>query len=52
MEVHGTLWIVEAMFRARRIRLVRVRRAYERMRDSGRRLPWEEVERQLRAFAK
>ncbi len=50
-EVHGTLWLVEAMFRARRIRLVRAAQAYERMRVAGRRLPWDEVERQLKAFA-
>jgi len=49
-EVHGTLWLVDQMVNAGVIRPIRARQAYDAMRKAGRRLPWEEVEDQLRRF--
>jgi predicted nucleic acid-binding protein len=49
-EVHGTLWLVEELVRAKRIRPARVRQAYDAMRAAERRLPWDEVARQLQQF--
>lgn len=49
-DVHGTLWLIEELIRAGRIRILRARRAYDAMRAAGRRLPWAEVERQLEKF--
>lgn len=46
--VHGTIWLVTELVRAGRIRLPRARRAFEEMRAASRRLPWAEVEAQLR----
>jgi predicted nucleic acid-binding protein len=51
-EVHGTLWLVGQMVEARVIVARQTEAAYERMRRAGRRLPWEEVEQQLRTFRK
>lgn len=50
--VRGTLWLVEELVRARHVPLVRAHEAYETMRDSGRRLPWNEVEASLRRLRK
>jgi len=47
-EVHGTLWLVQQMVSEGRIRPVTARRAYDAMRAAERRLPWAEVEKQLR----
>lgn len=47
VEVRGTLWLVTEMVRAGRISTQVARAAYQRMRDSGRRLPWEMAERML-----
>lgn len=49
-EVHGTLWLVSELVVAGRIRAARARRAYDLMRAADRRLPWDEVERQLEKF--
>jgi predicted nucleic acid-binding protein len=49
-EVHGTLWLVEQMVTAGVIRPNRARHAYDAMRKTGRRLPWDDVEDQLRRF--
>lgn len=48
--VHGTLWLVAELLGDGRIRAARARRAYEAMRDAGRRLPWAEIERQLEGW--
>lgn len=48
IDVHGTLWLIEQMVEARIIVVRQVEAAYERMREARRRLPWEEVEQQLR----
>jgi len=47
VEVCGTLWLVTEMVRAKKISTQVARAAYQRMRDSGRRLPWDEAERML-----
>lgn len=47
VEVRGTLWLVTEMARAKKISIQVARAAYQRMRDSGRRLPWDEAERLL-----
>jgi len=49
-EVHGTLWLVEQMVCMGLIKPKRARQAYDAMRKADRRLPWEEVEEQLRRF--
>lgn len=50
VEVHGTLWLIEQMVNRGLIRPKRARQAYDAMRKAGRRLPWDEVEEQLRRF--
>lgn len=52
IDVHGTLWLIEQMVNARTITARQAEAGYEKMRDTGRRLPWDEVEKQLRAFKK
>ncbi|SRR5260221_10522133 len=47
-EVHGTLWLMEEMHKAGLISSAEVAAAYEAMRVQGRRLPWREVDAQLR----
>jgi len=47
LEVHGTLWLVEAMFKLDIVSGQTVRQAYEAMVADRRRLPWDEVEGQL-----
>jgi predicted nucleic acid-binding protein len=43
----GTLWLVTEMVRAQKISTQVARAAYQRMRDSGRRLPWDQAEQML-----
>lgn len=50
VEAHGTLWFVEQIVIAGLIRPKRAQQAYDAMRKAGRRLPWDEVEEQLRRF--
>jgi predicted nucleic acid-binding protein len=47
-EVRGTLWLVEEMHNAGLISRAQASAAYEAMKAQGRRLPWHEVEVQLR----
>ncbi len=47
IEVHGTIWLVDQMLRDRKITVEVARVAFQRMIDSGSRLPWKEVERVL-----
>jgi predicted nucleic acid-binding protein len=47
VEVRGTLWLVTEMVRSQKISAQVARAAYQRMRDSGRRLPWELAEQML-----
>ena len=50
IEVRGTLWLVERMFEEKIIDVSKVEHAYEGMRQEQRRLPWGEVEKQLKRF--
>ena len=47
IEVRGTLWIVERLFSVNILDYQGVSSAYEKMRRDNRRLPWDEVKRQL-----
>jgi predicted nucleic acid-binding protein len=46
--VHGTLWLAEQAMAAGALRPMELREVYQRMRQAGRRLPWREVDAQLR----
>ena len=50
VDVHGTLWLIEQMVRARTINVKQAGAGYAKMRDAGRRLPWDDVDQQLRAL--
>lgn len=46
--VNGTLWLLEALYETRIISIARIELAYDAMRRENRRLPWRDVENQLR----
>lgn len=50
VDVHGTLWLVEELFNNNLIDIDEIEIVYEKMKKSGSRLPWDEVERQVRRF--
>jgi hypothetical protein len=50
VDVHGTLWLVEQMVRARTITVKQAESGYVKMREAGRRLPWDDVDLQLRTL--
>jgi len=50
IEVHGTLWLIEQMVRAGTMTVRQAEAGYAKMREAGRRLPWDEVDQQLRAL--
>ena len=52
VEVRGTVWLVEEMLIAGRITVEEARTAYQRMELDGSRLPWPEVDKQLKGFNK
>ena len=52
VDVHGTLWLIEQMLQARTVSLRQAESGYEKMLRAGRRLPWDEVEQQLRRLKK
>lgn len=47
VEVHGTLWLVDQMIEQKKIKLEVARMGFQCMRNSGSRLPWEEIEKLL-----
>ncbi len=47
--VRGTLWLVEQLIESGIMTVQQAADAYDRMKAARRRLPWDEVERQLRA---
>lgn len=47
VEVHGTIWLVKQILEDKKITVEVARVAFQRMRDSGSRLPWSEVEKLL-----
>jgi len=48
VELRGTLWLVEAMVERKIISLDRATTAYGEMKRNGRRLPWPEVDNQIK----
>lgn len=50
IDVHGTLWLIEQMVKARTIAVKQAEAGYAKMREAGRRLPWDEVDHQVRSF--
>ena|SRR3989338_7861718 len=48
VEVHGTLWLVGEMLYHKKITLGVARVAFQKMKDAGSRLPWNEVEKMLK----
>ena len=47
VEVHGTIWLVEQMLQDKKITAGVARVAFQKMKHSGSRLPWDEVEKML-----
>ncbi len=47
IDVKGTIWIVSQMARKRLITVEQARLAYQKMRETGRRLPWDIAEKEL-----
>lgn len=47
IEVHGTIWLVQKMIQYEKITIEIARVAFQRMKNSGSRLPWSEVEKIL-----
>ena len=50
IEVKGTLWLIERMFEEKIINKRDARKAYDKMREAHRRLPWTQVIQQLKRF--
>ena len=50
--VRGTLWLVELMVRQQLISVGQAHEAYQRMKESGRRLPWKVAEAMLAELEK
>ena len=50
IEAHGTLWLIEQLVKARTITIRQAEAGYAKMREAGRRLPWGDVDQQLREF--
>lgn len=47
VEVHGTLWLVDQMINQGKITVEVARVSFQRMKNSGSRLPWKEIEKML-----
>ncbi|VAX13533.1 hypothetical protein MNBD_GAMMA24-2170 [hydrothermal vent metagenome] len=50
--IHGTLWLIERLHSEKIIHHKRAEQAYTEMSQKNRRLPWDEVEKQLKQFQK
>lgn len=50
VEVVGTIWLVSEMLSAKIITKKDARTAYSKMKESDRRLPWAEIEKQLKQY--
>jgi len=48
VEVHGTIWLVDQLLHHNKITVEVARDAFHRMKNSGSRLPWSEVEKILK----
>lgn len=51
VNVHGTLWLVDQMIREQKITVEIARASFQRMKNSGSHLPWDEIEKMLREFS-
>ncbi|MDT8405046.1 hypothetical protein [Sulfuriflexus sp.] len=52
IDVRGTIWLVGEMLESKMITVAEASEAYHRMEEDGSRLPWDEVESQLKRFRK
>jgi len=52
IEVYGTLWLMEQMLIKKKIKVSQAETAYKKMEEDGSRLPWKEVEKQIKRFRK
>lgn len=50
VEVHGTIWLVEKMLRSEKITIEVANVAFNQMKNSRSRLPWDEAEKILKAI--
>ena len=50
VEQHGTLWVIQRMLEVGVIDVSEAETAYAQMKNADRRLPWKEVNRQMRSF--
>ena len=50
VEIHGTLWLIEALLQANLVPIARIVAAYDAMRWDGSRLPWEAIQAQIRRW--
>jgi len=50
--VRGTLWLVDRLVQEKKITTTMAEQAYARMKEEGRRLPWQEVDAQIKKFRK
>lgn len=51
IEVHGTIWLVKSMLKHKKIDLDFAQTAFDKMQNSGSRLPWAEVIKMLDEFS-
>lgn len=51
VETHGILWLVDEIFNNGKANVADIRAAYEKMKADGSRLPWREVDTQLRRLS-
>lgn len=50
IEVHGTIWLIEQILQNKKITVEAARDGFQRMKDSGSRLSWGEVDRILKRY--
>jgi predicted nucleic acid-binding protein len=50
VEIHGTLWLIERLLDVGLVSVERVTTAYDAMRQDGSRLPWADVQLQIRRW--
>ena len=50
LDIRGTVWIVKRLLEEKLITVARADDAFERMKQAGSRLPWDEVEAMLNEF--
>ena len=51
IECHGMIWLVELMVKQEVIEVEQAFAAYDKMREKGSRIPWEEAKERLNAFS-